>query len=180
MDTFSTCPPLSTIYRGQAVPFNKIFDKTYNLYKRNKQVGLDNKFNIELFGLADGMDDSAVVMWGDGSGNSAFNITSPKGEDHRYQAELSLDSSEGMRTMCWGILRQNREVAMRGYDKHRESGSNLITNQMDGDMPSQEYKDFADKLMEESANNKKYIVQLDTIKWWKTRFNGKKVYKFCQ
>jgi len=194
MDTFKECPCLTNgriIADGRIIGYNKIWNDTYELYKSNKDISLETKAGLIVQdALAEIDDDGNSVGFinlqllfqtkGRDEDADAGSIMFMKGNRRKY-LELCFESSEGMRVMCWGIMKQNRSIAYRGYERHRDSGVNLITESMDLDeITTQKYKEFADKIGEESRANKTFLYKIEAeLGWWKVRFDGKKMYKFC-
>tara|TARA_R110000822_G_scaffold2761_7_gene12810 strand:+ start:1096 stop:1641 length:546 start_codon:yes stop_codon:yes gene_type:complete len=181
MDTFKECPYLT---KGRII-YNKIWNDTYELYKSNKDISLETKAGIIVQDALVEMDDVSnlqILFQTKGSDEDADagSIMFMKGNRKKY-LDLCFESSEGMRVMCWGIMKQNKSIAYKGYERHRDSGVNMITESMDVDeITTQKYKDFADKIGVESRANKTFLYKIGAeLGWWKVRFDGKKMYKFC-
>ena len=175
-------PPLTK----NGFDYDKIWNSTYELYKSNKDISLETKAGLIVQDALEEMDDVDVsnirLLFQNQSDTDtdAGEIMCMKGNRRKYSS-LCFESSEGMRVMCWGIMKQNKSIAYRGYESHRDSGVNMITESMDVDeITTQKYKEFADKIGVESRANKTFLYRIGTeLGWWKFRVDGKKIYKLC-
>ena len=180
MTEFTVCPLLiNNGYGG----YEAVFNIARGFYISNKEISLTNTNQLKMIEILEGIEGLRVNYIQPQEGVENRNgIVGGKLADYNRQdyVKMCIRSSEGMRVMAWGIMKQNREIAKRGFEAHRDSGTDMITETWDCDnILQQEYTEYCKRLYDETNSNETQIKAMDEMGWWKMRFNGKKAYKYC-
>lgn len=161
-----------------------IWNGTTDIYHKNKEEALKGKNALE-------MEQGIQSIQNDPRFGDNFHfinlfqettlqqklISRTPGKEKIDSLNSTLQSCEDMRRLSWFILRQNKEKAWDAMRAHRATLTDLITDSQEC-FETGDFKTYADKLMEETNANERYLKNIGRAGWWDLRgTGGVKIYK---
>ena len=171
----------TSMFRGY---LTHIWNETSDIYNKNKGEAQKTKEGLEI-------EEAVQSLQNDPNFGSNFHFINLH-EDETLQQKLisrtpgkekidslnsTFQSCEDMRRLSWFILRQNKEKAWDAMRAHRATLTDLITDSQEC-FETGDFKTYADKLMEETNANERYLKNIGGAGWWDLRgTGGVKIYK---